>query len=255
MHFPRSFLVCLALVLAVISPCFIGAAAATQDAERQRIDSKTGLIFTHEFPANPFNMITAGEATEIKLHIDNQGELKQTVFAVSGFLSQPNNHTMPKRNLTARSYKTAVGPSDKVTVTYKFELESEPGEHGLVIYVDVTDEEGKSRRTVGYKGLVKVVENDSMFDLQSISIYLMTLALLGGIAYMSYDSFMGGNKKKAGSRTKRAAAAAAPVVESTAEPGKPDMDWIPQHLVDAQNGVRRQSSRIKKRQGSTSSSK
>ncbi|KAJ3166877.1 hypothetical protein HDU88_002963 [Geranomyces variabilis] len=251
MRSSRSILIWVAIALACIAPLFLGVSAAGRRDDQPRVDSKTGLIFTHEFPANPFNVITAGESNEIRINIDNQGELTQTVFSVSGFLSHPTNQTTPKRNLTATAFKRAVKPNDKTTVVYKFDFETDPGEHGLVIYVDVTDEEGNSRRAVGYRGIVKVVESASMFDLQSISIYILLLAGAGGIAYYAYDSFLGSGSGKTGRRSvKRAASSTSTVsVDASApvgEPGKPDMDWIPAHLVEQQNAsVKRQSSRLK----------
>ncbi|KAJ3150453.1 hypothetical protein HDU86_006626 [Geranomyces michiganensis] len=252
MRSPRSILLWIAFALACIAPLFLGVSAARRD-DQPRVDSKTGLIFTHEFPSNPFNVITAGESNEIRINIDNQGELTQTVFSVSGFLSHPTNHTTPKRNLTATAFKRAIKPNDKTTVVYRFDFESDPGEHGLVIYVDVTDEEGNSRRAVGYRGIVKVTESSSMFDLQSISIYILLIAGAGAIAYYTYDSFLGSGSSKSGRRSvKRAGssssaisaadAAAAPV----GEPGKPNMEWIPAHLVEQQTAsLKRQSSRLK----------
>ncbi|KAJ3016477.1 hypothetical protein HKX48_004017 [Thoreauomyces humboldtii] len=245
----RNLFAYIAIVLAVLAPLCL---AAKKSAD-ERTDRTTGLVFSYEFPKTPFSHIVPGDKQEIRINVRNPGDYKQTVFAVSGFLSHQHNTTLAKRNLTLQRYKTVVVPHATVPINYSFIVESDGGDHGLVLFVDVTDEDGTSRRAVGYQGLVHIVESSSWFDFQSLSIYALFAAILGAVGYYSVQSLTGANdpavrKKKA----KRAAAATVTVVpESTVKPGEPDLDWIPQHLVDQKNGVRRTSSRSSKKGSST----
>ncbi|KAJ3187799.1 hypothetical protein HDU85_006192 [Gaertneriomyces sp. JEL0708] len=234
----RRFLLWLCLAVCFLSPFVINASAADLDLE----DEPSGLVFTHVFPNNPFKLITAGESTKLDITVTNTGDAKHIVSQVSGIIVNPTNTTAIYRNLTTLYYKTAVAPGENVTVPFKFVVEAEPGPYGMVVFVDVLDEENKPHREVAFQDLIQLVENDSLFDLQSISLYLLLTAGFGGVLYFVYQSFFGG---KTTGRAKRVKPVAAPV-QNDVTPGEPDMEWIPEHLIKQQAAAKKRSVRVKR---------
>ncbi|KAI8816644.1 uncharacterized protein EV422DRAFT_571613 [Fimicolochytrium jonesii] len=248
---PRSLLSYLALAFVALSPFLLGAATAQKDVEPQ-VDPRTGLAFTHAFPNNPFKTIITGESTPIALNITNGGEWNHTLVGLGGFLAHPRNLSIPFRNLTTRKYKTPVRVQQTIPVTYNFIVETEAGEYGLVVFANTIDNEGVAHRVLAYQGLVTIADNDSLFDLQSLSIYALLLALIGGIGYSFYNSFLGApatSGKKRGSTT-----TPAPIIrrESNVKPGEPDMDWIPDHHLKQEGKSKRQSARLVKKRATAS---
>ncbi|KAI9105791.1 translocon-associated protein [Phlyctochytrium arcticum] len=223
-----------------VASCLVAATSASSPTDDP--DSVDGLTFSHEFTRHRFGMIPAGEQIPLSVHIENKGEVNYTVINVSGALVDPTNSARVLRNLTSLHYKTFVPVNSNATIPFKFEIEADPMDVGLIVYVKLQDKAGKVTQAVAHRGKISIVENDSMFDLQSISIYLMGLALSGAVAYSAYLTYYVGNKP---TRTRRPRPV---VVERTdITPGEPDMDWIPEHLIQQQQGGKRQSVRIKKR--------
>ncbi|TPX72099.1 hypothetical protein SpCBS45565_g00481 [Spizellomyces sp. 'palustris'] len=237
----RRFLLWLGLALLVISPLCVGVSGSIVDEEDS--EALAGISFTHEFPKHRFGTIPTGEEVEILITVSNNGELNQTISAISGVLTYPQNSSLIARNLTAYRYRTDVDISEEVTVPFRFIVEVEPMELNLIVFVDMINSAGNIHRAIGYKGIVTVVENDSLFDLQSISIYLIGVGFFVAVGYFVYESFFGGKKTSRAKRVKPVAV----VKETDVKPGEPDMEWIPEHLVQQATAAKRQSLRIKKR--------
>ncbi|KAJ3057544.1 hypothetical protein HK097_000010 [Rhizophlyctis rosea] len=218
--------------------------AQAQTAGKQQPLTTQGLTFNATLPNNPFNLVTLDEPTEIRIHVKNTGNSIRTIFGVSGVLTHPQDPKVITQNITSQRYSKEVRPGKEITLTYKAKLHRE-GEAGLTVFVDFYDKDEKAEsgtRAVAYQGTVTISHNDSWFDLQSISIYLILTGLVGWAGYLGYQSFFGG-PAKVGRPKRRPVEVAAPARQ--VNPGEPDMDWIPDHLRKAEEV--RKSPKLKKR--------
>ncbi|KAJ3040748.1 hypothetical protein HDV00_010505 [Rhizophlyctis rosea] len=229
----RRVLVWLFLAIAIAFPIFSQAQSAKEGVS-------SGLAFNATFPKNQFNIITLDESTDLRIVVKNTGNDVRTIFGVSGVLTDPKDPKQVVQNVTAQRYSKEVRPGKEITLTYKLKLHRE-GEAGLVVFVDFYDGEEAALRAVAYQGEVKVQYNDSIFDLQSISIYLILLGFVGGAGYLAYQSFFA--PAQTGRPKRRPLEPVTPA--KVLPPGQADLDWIPEHLQKAEKA--RQSPKLKKR--------
>ncbi|CAO3673974.1 unnamed protein product [Rhizopus stolonifer] len=186
------------------------------------------LEVTAEFPSNPFGMIVNGQRNEIVLDIHNKEKTPLTVYAISGQVTKVDNFSTVIRNLTATHYGNLLAADSSLQIPYQFYSEYIPGEHGLIIHVDLLSGESISR-VVGYNGTVTVIEPETtLFDIQLLFLCVVLLAGAAGVGYLIRNAFFADAKKV--KKTKK-------VEESAERPthrddkGEMVLDetWIPEH--------------------------
>ncbi|KAG0740660.1 hypothetical protein G6F57_003768 [Rhizopus arrhizus] len=184
---------------------------------------------TTEFPDNPFGLIVNGQRNKVILDINNKEKSPYTVFAVSGQVTKVDDYSGVIRNLTATRYGNPLSAESSLQIPYNFYSEYAPGEHGLVIFVDLLADETITR-VVGYNGTITVTEPEiSWFDIQLLFLSAVLLTGAGGIAYIIRETFFASSVKKT-KKTKK-------VEETTERPthrdekGEMVLDesWIPDH--------------------------
>ncbi|KAJ1548062.1 hypothetical protein HK096_005992 [Nowakowskiella sp. JEL0078] len=193
-------------------------------------DVSKDLEVTASFPSGK-SVVSIGEQSSIFLSAHNKGQTKATVHNIVGALYNQKDSKQPIiRNLTASRTRISIAPGARANLTYKFKVELEPRDIGFIVNLDWYTEEDTGIRTVGYKGLLTIKSNDSLFDLQSISLYLLLIGIFGGGGYYVYTNYIVASKNKSKSKKVKAA----PVVKNAAEIAADDNDWIPDHVKKAQ---------------------
>ncbi|KAG1323687.1 hypothetical protein G6F62_009525 [Rhizopus arrhizus] len=174
-------------------------------------------------------MIVNGQRNKVILDINNKEKSPYTVFAVSGQVTKVDDYSGVIRNLTATRYGNPLSAESSLQIPYNFYSEYAPGEHGLVIFVDLLADETITR-VVGYNGTITVTEPEiSWFDIQLLFLSAVLLTGAGGIAYIIRETFFASSVKKT-KKTKK-------VEETTERPthrdekGEMVLDesWIPDH--------------------------
>ncbi|KAG1150077.1 hypothetical protein G6F37_011287 [Rhizopus arrhizus] len=150
---------------------------------------------TAEFPDNPFGMIVNGQRNKVLLDINNKDKTSYTVFAISGQVTKADDFSSVVRNLTATRYGNPLTAESSLQIPYHFYSEYLPGEHGLIVYVDLLSGESITR-VVGYNGTITVTDPEgSWFDIQLLFLYAVLLAGAAGVAYVIREAFFGDVKR------------------------------------------------------------
>lgn len=131
------------------------------------------------------------------------------------------------RNMTTSAFKSrplrSVG-GRPVQIPYNFVPEFKPQELGVEFSLLINDEQtGKKHRIHAYRGQVQVIEPPkNWFDLQLISVYLISLAMIAGMGYVAYSMYLKPEVKDASGPKKKFEKPAAPVVAQTGV----ENEWI-----------------------------
>ncbi|KAJ3414141.1 hypothetical protein HDV05_007003 [Chytridiales sp. JEL 0842] len=192
-------------------------------------ESASVLKFSAGFPNNPFNNVIADKVTELQINVTNTASTTQTLFGVYAVLTKQSNFSQVLFNLTAARYNVALPTLKTATLPFKFKVETEAQDLGLVVYVDYFDKEEVPHRAVAFKKVIKVSASDYTFDLAGISI----IVILGGLGYLAVTSLFNSPTKVV--KTKPNVAALREEYEA-----KKDVladEWIPDHLKETMSTV------------------
>jgi len=184
---------------------------------------------------NPFGHIVNGEKNKITLTIENKSDRNVTLTTIAGSFHNPDTNDVIK-NASALQYGVRLIEGTKIQIPYTFHSEFKPGDIRLNIWLEHTVDDEKYR-VVAYDSIVTVVEPEvSIYDFKLLSTYLVIAALLGGLTYVAYLTFVPHSKKP------RKAAVSAPVgaVTATASGGYQE-EWIPEHHLKKPKGGKKQS--------------
>ncbi|KAI8814376.1 hypothetical protein BJ742DRAFT_785105 [Cladochytrium replicatum] len=229
----RNLLVALIAVVAIFG--FVNAAA---DTAAEDVDGVVEVVAG--LNKNPFSIVTIGENTEVQLRVKNKGGSKLTVHSLSAQLTLPKDHSKILRNLTSSSVNVNIAAGKALNVTYKFKLDVEPQDLGLSVFVHWYNADESNVRSLGYRGVIKVSSNDSLFDLQSLFLAVLLLGGIGAAGYYSYNTYILGGKKTRKARapkpTKEEAAAQAAAPQTVQD------EWIPDHVKKQQEALAKQAS-------------
>jgi len=217
------------------------------------------ILVTASFPEdNPFGHVVNGEKNRISLTVENKSDRNVTLTSVAGSFHNPDTNDVIK-NVSALQYDIRLIEGTKLQIPYTFHSEFKPGDIRLNIWLEHTVDVEKYRVTA-YDSIVTVVEPEvSIYDFKLVSTYLIVAALLGGLTYFAYLTFIPHSKKP----RKAAVTISAPVDTVTATtPGGYQEEWIPEHHLKKPKSGRKQSgvvisgdelsggeSEIKKRKG------
>ncbi|KAG7089832.1 hypothetical protein E1B28_011479 [Marasmius oreades] len=181
------------------------------------------LVTSIQWPeSNPFGHVVNGEKNALSVLIENKTGKNITVLSISGSVHTLETEKFLK-NLTALAYNIPLVNDVKIAIPYNFYSEFKPGDLLLNIWVDHLIEDEKERVLV-YESVVTIVEPEgSWFDFKLISTYLVVSALLGGLTYVAYLSFVPQSKK-----SKKANVSVPVSVQATGAGGYQE-EWIPEH--------------------------
>ncbi|SPO25377.1 uncharacterized protein UTRI_03208_B [Ustilago trichophora] len=196
-----------------------------------------GIVTT--FPNNPFSIVKNGQANTVVFSITNTPKEDRllTLQSITGAFLNPKKTDGQRgrvlRNMTTTTFKSrplrSVG-GRPVQIPFDFVPEFKPQELSVEFSLLVNDEQtGKKHRIHAYRGAVQVVEPPkNWFDLQLISVYVISVAAIAGLVYFLYTSFVISEEKAAGPKKFEK-----PAVVKQA--GVQD-EWIPEHHLRARKG-------------------
>jgi len=182
------------------------------------------LAVTASFPENnPFGHVVNGEINKLFLTIENKTGKNVTLHSVAGEFRHPTTDQLIKaaNNLTYGVYLPDAG---RIQLPYSFHSEFSTGDIKLSLWLEhVAD--GEREKISAFDSIVTVVEPElSMFDFKLLTSYGMVLAILGGLGYVAYISFVPQPKQK------KTAPVSAPETTATATgAGGYQEEWIPEH--------------------------
>ncbi|KAI0249147.1 hypothetical protein BJV78DRAFT_1130009, partial [Lactifluus subvellereus] len=182
------------------------------------------LAVTASFPeSNPFGHVVNGENNKLLLNIENRTGRNVTLLSVAGEFLDPTTEQLIKaaNNLT---YGIYLPNTARIQLPFNFHSEFRTGDIKLSIWLEHLIE-GERKKVSAFDSIVTVVEPElSIFDFKLLSTYGMVLAILGGLGYVTYLSFVPQPKQK----KKAPVSAPASTVTATGAGGYQE-EWIPEH--------------------------
>uniref|UniRef100_A0A1D1Z5G3 Translocon-associated protein subunit alpha n=1 Tax=Anthurium amnicola TaxID=1678845 RepID=A0A1D1Z5G3_9ARAE len=149
------------------------------------------------FPKNSARSVTAGEETELLVGVNNEGEAALNVVAIRASLHFPFDHQMLIQNLTVQEFFNAtVPPSAQATFPYTFAVSKylQPGSYDLVGTIFYEIEQHPFQSTF-YNGTIEVVEAGGFFNVESIFLVTLGVALVGIFVLWAYGQIQSVSKK------------------------------------------------------------
>jgi len=182
------------------------------------------LAVTASFPeSNPFGHVVNGEMNKLLLNIENKTGKNVTLLTVAGEFLDPTTEQLIKaaNNLT---YGVELLDTMRIQLPYNFYSEFRTGDVKLRVWLEHVIG-GEREKISAFDSIVMVVEPElSVFDFKLLSTYAMVLAILGGLGYVAYLSFVPQTKQK------KTAPISAPESTATATgAGGYQGEWIPEH--------------------------
>jgi len=199
------------------------------------------VLATAAFPeSNVFNHVVNGEKNALTITVENKSGRNITLLNVAGALLNVDTNVVLK-NLTRSKYGIPLIQDIKVQIPYSFYSEFKPGDHRLNIWLEHSSEDG-AYKVEAYDSIITVVDPEfSIFDLKLLSTYAIVAALLGGMLYYAYDTFVPYAKKPRAKKTP-SVTVSAPVGTVTATgAGGYQEEWIPEHHLRKSKPSKKQS--------------
>jgi len=182
------------------------------------------LAVTASFPEdNPFGHVVNGELNKLLLTIENRTGKNVTLLSVAGEFLNPNSEQLIKtaNNLT---YGVHLPDTARIQLPYQFHSEFRTGDIKLNVWLEhIID--GERKKISAFESIVMVVEPElSIFDFKLLTTYVMVLAILGGLSYVAYLSFVPQTKQK-----KTAPISKSETTVTATGTGGYQEEWIPEH--------------------------
>lgn len=224
-----------------------------------------GVVALGRLTDNPFRMVPNGRDNDITIDFFNVLNTTAKIVSARGFLLTPKaddaNLTLVEdfrsrtivRNMSNYVYNREIQPLSNITLHYKFAVDIAPRSYGFGVIVDTEytlpgkdDADGNpmvdttSQTILAFLEDVTVVDQTSLFDFESLGIYLMFAAVAAGFYYLNYLS---PEAKKANARAK--SYKKADTVEHVAPKTAADVkeEWIPDHIVQQQKKAKSRASK------------
>ncbi|KAF8896207.1 hypothetical protein BD779DRAFT_1494518 [Infundibulicybe gibba] len=186
------------------------------------------ILVSASFPeSNPFGHVVNGEKNSLTLSVENKSDRNVTLDSVSGSVHHPETNALVK-NLTTLQYGISLINGVKIQLPYAFYSEFKPGDIRLNVWLDHSDGDAKYRVSA-YDSVVTIVEPEvSILDFKMLTTYLVVSAILGGLGYFAYLSFVPQTKGRAKKPTSAPISAPVGSVTATGAGGYQE-EWIPEH--------------------------
>jgi len=211
------------LATAVVAVEIVASAPEHEESYELPVEDPVLAVTASFSENNPFGHVVNGEINKLFLTIENKTGKNVTLHSVAGEFLDPTTEQLIKaaNNLT---YGIDLPDTMRIQLPYSFHSEFKTGDIKLRVWLEYIIE-GEKERISAFDSIVVVVEPElSIFDFKLLSTYAMVLAILGGLGYVTYLSFVPQPKHKK--------AAPAPAPESTATAtgaGGHQEEWIPEH--------------------------
>ncbi|KLO08805.1 hypothetical protein SCHPADRAFT_858651 [Schizopora paradoxa] len=193
------------------------------------VSTEPEILVTASFPEdNPFGQVVNGERNRINLVVENNSELNVTLVAISGSFHDVESNALVK-NAPTVPYGMPLLQGTKLQLPYLFHSEFKPGDIRLNIWL-VHTAEGQTYNVSAYDSVITVVEPEvSIFDYRVVSTYLITIAFLGGLGYLAFNTFFPKSKKARKPVTSKGGKSAISSPLEVSASGAVDDEWIPAH--------------------------
>uniref|UniRef100_A0A1D1ZLQ2 Translocon-associated protein subunit alpha n=1 Tax=Anthurium amnicola TaxID=1678845 RepID=A0A1D1ZLQ2_9ARAE len=171
-----------------------------QDVSDGYFGSAPGVDTICVFPKNAAHLVRAGEETELLVGVNNGGEASLKVVAIRATLHFPFDHQMLIQNLSVQEFANATVPPAQATFPYIFAVSMylQPGSFDLVGTIFYEIEQHPFQSTF-YNGTIEVVEAGGFFNVESVFLVTLGVALVGLFVLWAYGQLQNVSKK-----TKRA---------------------------------------------------
>ncbi|KAF8968018.1 hypothetical protein BDZ97DRAFT_1975279 [Flammula alnicola] len=201
-------------------------------------ESVPEVLATAAFPeTNAFSHVVNGEKNAITITVENKSGRNATLLSIGGALLHPDTNAVLK-NLTSLKYGIPLLADLKLQIPYTFYSEY-PGDHRLNIWLEHSTEDG-TYKVEAYDSIVTVVDPElSIFDLKLLSTYAIVAAILGGLVYLAYATFVPQSKKPRAKKTTAAVSAPVGSVTATGAGGYQE-EWIPEHHLRKSKSSKKQ---------------
>lgn len=154
------------------------------------VDPSFFMATESHFPDHPFQQFVSGEVANILVGFHNLWKHPVTVFGISGAYYTPD-HAHIFRNITQQKTHSKVMSNEQNTFHFKLKPEMEASRLVLVLNVDFTDSsERKWYQVAAVNRTIDIVSSvDSLFDIESIFIYILLIVLLVVSFYLVRNTF------------------------------------------------------------------
>ncbi|EIN03695.1 hypothetical protein PUNSTDRAFT_93696 [Punctularia strigosozonata HHB-11173 SS5] len=184
---------------------------------------------------NVFGQVVNGERNKMLLLIENNSEHNITLLNAGGSIHHAESGALVK-NVSQLTYGLPLLEGAKIQLPFTFYSECQPGDHRLKLWLQHAAE-GTVYQVDAYDGIITVVEPEvSWFDIKLILTYIFTTAILGGLGYVAYVSFVPQTKK---ARKPKTSAVSEPVAVTATGAGGYQEEWIPEHHLKKPKATKR----------------
>ncbi|KAK9768315.1 hypothetical protein K7432_001117 [Basidiobolus ranarum] len=170
-------------------------------------------------------VVVNGEMNNMVINFANNADSELNVVSIQGAFVHPEDFNQVLRNLTTVKVNKKIAAGDIIELPFKFYADFSPTELGLVVSVDFADKAKTIFNEVAHSDVVTLISNESFFDLQILSVYLLLIGAVVGAGYMVKNTYFKEAPKK-----RVAPQPVAPVKEADR---KVDSSWIPEHHYKA----------------------
>jgi len=182
------------------------------------------LAVTGSFPeSNPFGHVVNGESNRLLLDVENRTGKNVTLLTVAGeFLDSTTDKLIRAAN--NMTYGIYLPDHARIQLPYSFHSEFKTGDIKLSVWLEYLID-GEKQKESAFDSIVSVVEPElSIFDLKLLSTYVIVLAILSGLGYVTYLTFAPQPKQKKKMQASTPVTTATPILASGYQE-----EWIPEH--------------------------
>ncbi|KAI9639774.1 uncharacterized protein MKK02DRAFT_29757 [Dioszegia hungarica] len=206
------------------------------------------VTVTATFPeSNTFGQLVNGQRNDLFIHLANNGKKNYTLVSAGASYHDPLRNWALVKNQTITRFGVPLVSGSNYSAPFNVYSEHRPSEVGLTVWVNLADGTTKEILPItAFNQTVSVVEPPlSWIDPSLLLVYSLLLAALGAGAWLAYNSFMGNQAGKKGSkRTVKRAVVVAKQENQVYPDVKPyEEEWIPAHHLKSGG------SKLKKRGG------
>jgi len=150
-------------------------------------DVETAYVFVD----NAKKSFPAGELASVLMSFSNTGEETLNVTGIMGSINSPMDFGIYVQNFTYHPYGRVANPGTQMTLEYglKPDVALHPRDFtiALTVFYESKDS-GTSYATTFFNDTVAIAEPKSSFDLQTLTLYLSMLGIIGAIGNRFYGS-------------------------------------------------------------------